>query len=77
MKDLLGIVKNVKGGWKSSIVGVIFIGIFIYEYYTKDEIDLVSIDSALLAIGLALLFATGGKDDTPKEDVKNDPLKYL
>jgi len=76
MKDLLGIIKNVKGGWKSSLVGVIFIGIFIYEYYTKDKIDLISIDSALLAIGLALLFAPG-EDNTPKSDVDNDPLKYL
>ena len=67
MKDLFGLVNNIKGGWKSSIVGGIFIFIFLVEYLSGVEIELVSIDTAILGLGIILLFA---RKDTEEEKEK-------
>ena len=61
MKDILSVLGNVKSSPKSTALGAIFIAIFLQQYFTGEKIELVSIDSALLAVGLGLLFAPDGK----------------
>jgi ascorbate-specific PTS system EIIC-type component UlaA len=67
MKEIIGIAGNIKGGWKSTLIGGVFVGIFIYQYFTMEKIELVSIDSALLGLGVALLFAPDGNKKKEEE----------
>ena len=41
MKEVLGIISNVKAGWKSTALGCVFIGIFIYQFFTEEKIELM------------------------------------
>jgi len=73
MKDILGLVKNVKGSWKTTVVGALFIGVFIYDYLTTTvPIEIVSIDGALLVLGVLLLFAS---DKTEEKECENPKTK--
>ena len=73
MKDILGLVKNVKSSWKTTLVGAIFIGVFIYDYVTATEaIEMVSIDTALLILGVSLMFAP---DKTEEKECENPKTK--
>ena len=64
MKDLLTVLGNVKKGWKSTLIGAVFICVFLYNHFdTEIVVELISVDTFLLALGIGLLFAP---DKTPK-----------
>jgi hypothetical protein len=58
MKEIIGLVTNIQSSWKTTVLGGVFISVFIYDYVTATEqIELVSIDAAILAMGVSLLLA--------------------
>ena len=73
MKQILSLVGNVQGGLKTTIVGAIFIAVFLYEFFTKDKIEFISIDTTILSLGILLLFAPDNK--RKKIEEKEDKVK--
>jgi len=64
MKDILGLVSNVQKSWKTTVVGSIFIAVFVFDYVTAIEpIEMVSIDTAILILGVGLMFAPDKKSE--------------
>ena len=58
MKDLLTVLGNVKKGWKSTLIGVLFICVFLYNHFnTEITVELISVDTFLLALGIGLIFS--------------------
>ena len=64
MKDILGLISNVQNSWKTTVVGSIFIAVFVFDYVTATEpIEMVSIDTAILILGVGLMFAPDSKEE--------------
>lgn len=64
MKDILGLISNVQNSWKTTVVGSIFIAVFVFDYVTAIEpIEMVSIDTAILILGVGLMFAPDKKSE--------------
>ena len=64
MVELLTVINNVRKGWKSTLIGCIFILTFFYHHFhTSVTVELISVDTLLLALGIGLLFAP---DKIPK-----------
>ncbi len=64
MKDILGLISNVQKSWKTTLVGAVFIAVFIFDYVTaKAPIEMVSIDTAILILGVGLMFAPDKKKE--------------
>ena len=64
MKDIFGLLTNVKKSWKTTLVGAVFIAVFIFDYVTaKAPIEMVSVDTAILILGVGLMFAPDKKSE--------------
>ena len=64
MKDILGLISNVQKSWKTTVVGSIFIAVFVFDYVTaKETIEMVSVDTAILILGVGLMFAPDKKKE--------------
>ena len=70
MKEIIGLVGNVTKSLKSTLVGASLILLFSYQYVKSEKpLILMSADTAVLVIGVALLFASDGvikPTDKPK-----------
>ena len=68
MKDIFGLISNVQKSWKTTVVGAIFIAVFVFDYVTaKEQIEMVSIDTAILVLGVGLMFAPDNKKENKEE----------
>ena len=58
MKEVFGLVGNIKGSLKTTIIGSLFIALFCYNYVTTNiPLEIMSVETVLLGVGISLLFA--------------------
>lgn len=69
MKDLLDLVKNVKKGPKTSIVGIILFLFGGYTIYTSEvTLTYMSIEVGIFVVGLYLFLTSDGLFSKPPKD---------
>tara|TARA_R110002167_G_scaffold362371_1_gene581458 strand:+ start:235 stop:441 length:207 start_codon:yes stop_codon:yes gene_type:complete len=62
MKEVFGLLGNVKSSLKSTVIGIAFISLFCYNYVTTNiPLELMSVETVLLGVGVSLLFAKDGE----------------
>ena len=58
LRDVTDLLKNIKGGPKTTIVGAVLILLSSYMMYTKDfTLTYTSIEAGILALGIYLFIA--------------------